>query len=453
MKPPATLSPMVSALTTGVAAERYLRQRRRSRVFFDDIARAGATFERPIPLRQPFVFYEGHLPAFVVNTLLKLALGRPGLDARYEELFARGIDPKDESSVPEESRWPPREEVLAYVAAAEAAVVETLESLELQGTAAPAVAREAVHTILEHEAMHQETLLYMAHRLEPSRKRPPAGFALETAGSPPEPRAVRIPAGVARLGKPPELPFGWDNELPPQRVEVPAFSLDVYDVTNRDYLSFVEAGGYRRRELWSDAGWAWREEHGVAHPLFWEAGTSGKPGKPGDWLWRGMYQRVPLPAAWPVWVSGEEAAAYARWAGRRLPTEPELQRAAYGTPEGDERSYPWGEAPPDATRGRFDFQGPDPVPVGSRPAGASAFGIHDLVGNGWEWTSTVFAGFPGFRPMATYPQYSADFFDGAHWVLKGASPATDRSLLRKSLRNWFRPNYPYVYASFRCASS
>jgi len=325
--------------------------------------------------------------------------------------------------------------------------------LELQGTAAPAVAREAVHTILEHEAMHQETLLYMAHRLEPSRKRPPAGFALETAGSPPEPRAVRIPAGVARLGKPPELPFGWDNELPPQRVEVPAFSLDVYDVTNRDYLSFVEAGGYRRRELWSDAGWAWREEHGVAHPLFWEAGTSGKPGKPGDWLWRGMYQRVPLPAAWPVWVSGEEAAAYARWAGRRLPTEPELQRAAYGTPEGDERSYPWGEAPPDATRGRFDFQGPDPVPVGSRPAGASAFGIHDLVGNGWEWTSTVFAGFPGFRPMATYPQYSADFFDGAHWVLKGASPATDRSLLRKSLRNWFRPNYPYVYASFRCASS
>jgi formylglycine-generating enzyme required for sulfatase activity len=228
-------------------------------------------------------------------------------------------------------------------------------------------------------------------------------------------------------------------------VEVAGFTLDVFDVTNRDYLAFVEAGGYQRRELWSEQGWAWREAQRRAHPLFWE--------RDGDrWLWRGMYQRLPLPPAWPVWVSGEEAAAYARWTGRRLPTEAELHRAAYGTPEGPERSYPWGEEPPDASRGRFDLAGCEPVPVGARPAGASAFGVHDLLGNGWEWTSSVFAGFPGFRPMATYPQYSADFFDGKHWVLKGGSPATGRALLRKSFRNWFRPGYRYVYAAFRCAS-
>ena len=129
-----------------------------------------------------------------------------------------------------------------------------------------------------------------------------------------------------------------------------------------------------------------------------------------------------------------------------MPTEAEFHRAAFGTPDGGERAYPWGEAPPDATRGNFGFQHWEPVPVGSYPAGVSGWGVHDLMGNGWEWTSTVFEGFPGFRPMAAYPEYSADFFDGQHYVVKGASPVTATGLMRRSLRNWFRPCYPYVYA-------
>ena len=164
-----------------------------------------------------------------------------------------------------------------------------------------------------------------------------------------------------------------------------------------------------------------------------------------------MFHRVPLPPAWPVWVTHDEAAAYARWRRLRLPSEAEFHRAAYGTPEGTERAHPWGEAPPDATRGNFDVRLWDPAPVGSYPAGASAWGIHDLVGNGWEWTSTVFNGFPGFEAMASYPEYSADFFDGDHFVVKGASPATAAGLIRRSFRNWFRPHYPYMYATFRCA--
>jgi len=162
-----------------------------------------------------------------------------------------------------------------------------------------------------------------------------------------------------------------------------------------------------------------------------------------------MFERIPLPAAWPVYVSHAEARAYAAWKGRQLPTEAQFHRAAYGTPEGTERSYPWGEEPPDPTRGNFDFASWDPLPIGSFPAGSSAWGVHDLVGNGWEWTSTIFEGFPGFRAMPTYPNYSADFFDGNHYVMKGASPATAKELLRRSFRNWFRGNYPYVYASFR----
>jgi formylglycine-generating enzyme required for sulfatase activity len=117
-----------------------------------------------------------------------------------------------------------------------------------------------------------------------------------------------------------------------------------------------------------------------------------------------------------------------------------------------ERSYPWGADPPEAIHGHFDFGGWDPQPVGQHPAGQSAWGVDDLLGNGWEWTSTVFGPLPGFKPLPSYPEYSADFFDGQHYVMKGASSATARDLLRPSFRNWFRPHYPYVYAAFRCAS-
>ena len=139
------------------------------------------------------------------------------------------------------------------------------------------------------------------------------------------------------------------------------------------------------------------------------------------------------------------------WSGKRLPTEAEFHRAAYGTVHGEEeRSYPWGDDQPDSRRGNFGGNRWDPVPVTATPLGDSAFGISQLVGNGWEWTSTVFQPFPGFLPLSFYPGYSARFFDGEHYMLKGASSRTDARLLRRSFRNWFRPDYPYVYAGFRC---
>ena len=132
-------------------------------------------------------------------------------------------------------------------------------------------------------------------------------------------------------------------------------------------------------------------------------------------------------------------------------TESEFHRAAYGTLEGRERRFPWGDVLDRAAAlGNFDFARFDPLPVGASPAGASAFGVHDLVGNGWEWTSDVFAPFDGFAPLPSYPEYAAEFFDGRHFVLKGASPMTARGLMRSGFRNWFRPRYPYVYATFRC---
>jgi len=149
-------------------------------------------------------------------------------------------------------------------------------------------------------------------------------------------------------------------------------------------------------------------------------------------------------------VSHAEATAFARWRGRALPSEAQFHRAAYGTPEGRERSYPWGEAEPVRRRGVFDFRQWDPSAVGTHPGGDSAWGVSDLVGNGWEWTSTPFAPFPGFEPLPFYRGYSADFFDGRHYVMKGGSARTDASLLRCSFRNWFQPHYSYAYATFRC---
>jgi formylglycine-generating enzyme required for sulfatase activity len=153
---------------------------------------------------------------------------------------------------------------------------------------------------------------------------------------------------------------------------------------------------------------------------------------------------------WPVYVSQAEAAACARWAGKSLPTEAEWQRAAYGTLDGETISYPWGNEPADSGRGNFNFYGWDPVPVNSFPEGQSAFGVHDLLGNGWEWTSTVFGPFPGFEPFPFYRGYSADFFDGKHFVMKGGSARTAACMLRPAFRNWFQAHYQYAYAGFRC---
>jgi formylglycine-generating enzyme required for sulfatase activity len=168
-------------------------------------------------------------------------------------------------------------------------------------------------------------------------------------------------------------------------------------------------------------------------------------------MYRTMFGEVRLPPDWPVYVSHAEASAYAKWMGRRLPTEEQFHRAAYGTLDGkEERSYPWGEEAPSARHGNFDFNHWNPTPAGAYPAGASAFGAQDMLGNGWEWTRTEFAPLPGFTPMAFYPTYSANFFDGKHYVMKGGSQRTAACMLRRSFRNWFRPHYPYVYATFRC---
>ncbi len=445
-------------MTTHVAASpridqtsfcaRYQHNRQRSRTLFDVLA-DDAYYSQPIALRHPIVFYDGHLPAFSFNTLVKRALGRPSIDERLERLFARGIDPAD--TAPESKRhprdeWPSRTDVQAFADEADRQVLAALADEDLDRPGHPLLDRaEAVFTILEHEAMHQETLLYMWHRLPFEQKRRPVGYVPRVDGRVPGREWTDVPDGRVTLGVDRgSIPFGWDNEFPAHDVEIGAFSIERHDVTNAAFLEFVTAGGYNDQQWWRPGDWAWIQDQRIAHPSFWER-------RDDQWYWRGMFESVPLPLSWPVYVSFAEAAAYARWRGARLPTEAEFNRSAYGTPDGSPRLHPWGDLKPAPPHGVFDFASWDPHPAGSHPAGRSAWGIDDLVGNGWEWTGTPFAPFPGFQPMASYPEYSADFFDGDHLVIKGASPATARELMRPTFRNWFRPRYPYVYAAFRLA--
>ena len=432
--------------------ERIHDARSRSDALFNllrDGASGSAFYERPIPERHRIIFYVGHLEAFDWNLLHALSAGQKSAHPEFDRLFAFGIDPVG-GGLPTDlpSDWPSVEAVRDYVRHVRDALDRNLANLVLEpnshtrdGFPLPTLLNVAV----EHRLMHVETLAYMFHQLPLDRKMRPPNL-LSLSGAPVNHRPVAIPAGRVTLGlaRSPEE-FGWDNEYETHAVEVPCFEIDRYKVTNRQYLEFMAAGGYETRVFWADDDWNWKATRGISHPLFWKKEDR-------QWLCRTMFDEVPLPLDWPVYVSHAEASAYARWAGKSLPSEAEWQRAAYGTVNGDTRPYPWGNHAPAAILGNFDFQQWDPAPVNSFPEGQSAFGVHDLVGNGWEWTSSVFGRFPGFEAFPFYRGYSADFFDGRHFVMKGGSARTAACMLRSTFRNWFQPHYQYVYAGFRCVS-
>ena len=408
------------------------------------IVRPEALYDRPIPERHRIIFYLGHIDAFDWN-LLRDPFGLPSFDPGLDKLFSFGIDPvAGELPTDQPDDWPSLKRVRKYNA-----LLRSLLDRGLQRAAAedPNLARlehgRLLEVAIEHRLMHAETLCYMLHQMPFDSK-----FSMAQAPSPAAParvsRMIDIPAGTATLGLPPgdNGVFGWDNEYQQHPVDVPAFAIDSHNVTNQDYARFMLEGGYTNRTFWSEAGWEWITTANHLHPAFWVPHEN-------EWAYRTMFQEIPLPLDWPVFVSHEEASAYARWAGKVLPSEAEWHRAACGTRAGTERAFPWGSEPPSSRHGNFDFHRWDPSPAGSHPEGSSDFGVTDLAGNGGEWTRTPFAPLPGFEPFSFYSGYSADFFDGKHFVMKGGSPRTAACMLRRSFRNWFQPHYPYIYAKFR----
>jgi iron(II)-dependent oxidoreductase len=354
-----------------------------------------ALYERPIAERHRLVFYLGHFDAFDWNLLARRGMSERAFHPEFDALFERGIDPPPGLGPSDTAAdWPSKQEITRYISLTRAWIDKHLKELDPQ----------LLQMAIEHRHMHAETFAYLMHNLPSEQKRggvtPP-----ESRREAPENPMVSIPAGNVTLGKPKEG-FGWDNEHLAHDVAVQEFAISKYKISNGDYLQFVREGG--------------------AIPNFWTL-------EDGQWFYRGMFGRAPLSLDHAVWVTWEQASAYAAWRGLSLPTEAQFQRAA-------------GLTTPDAVRDNFGFQGWDPIAVD-----ASNGGPHpsQMIGNGWEWTRDVFAPFEGFASHPYYPGYSADFFDGRHFVMKGASPRTAALLTRPTFRNWFRPEYPYMYAGFR----
>jgi ergothioneine biosynthesis protein EgtB len=420
-----------------------------------NIIGADGMYSKPIIWRHPFIFYVGHLPAFSWNQVCGGILKWQSFNAYFDDLFCRGVDPDVDTGechwhpdVPDQ--WPSLKETEEYRDNVRAAILDALNVMpRTYSNDIMARGGRVYQMVLEHEYMHQETLLYMMQQLPMAVKHRPKSLSRYSFQTASICRPIRIPAGKARLGAGfDDIDFGWDNEFSQIIVDVPAFSIDSMPVTNGEFFEFVESGAYGRERFWRPEDWKWKNLEQKRHPSCWL--------KQGDeWYYRAMFDVFPLAQvkSWPVYVSLAEARAYANWRGKRLPTEAEYHRAAFGGPDGKETAYPWGDATPSHRHGNFDLVSWSAIPVGSHPAGASRWGVTELVGNGWELTDSPFAPFPGFTPYMTgYADYSKDFFDGKHFVLKGASWATDAALVRPTFRNWYQGHYPYVFAKFRCVS-
>jgi iron(II)-dependent oxidoreductase len=311
----------------------------------------------------------------------------------------------------------------------------------------PLLAGGFIHTMLaQHEAQHTETILQTVQMIddlvyEPARRREPRA-ALNAVPA----ASAMVPAGTFVMGTN-DRRFAYDNERPAYEIHVERFHIDLHPVSNAQYLRFIEDGGYQRLELWSPAGRRWLADRGAAHPAQWRRDEQGR------WHERHFGRCRPLVLDQPVvHVSWYEADAYARWAGKRLPSEAEWEKAAvWDLERGTARRFPWGDESPTAEHANLDQRTFAPAAVGAYPEGASFFGCQQMVGDVWEWTASDFEPYPGFE-VFPYAEYSAIHFGKGYKVLRGGSWATQRLVARTTFRNWDLPERRQIFAGFRCAA-
>ena len=329
--------------------------------------------------------------------------------------------------------------------------LERLEQVDLESEAPLQRDGYAYRMVLQHEYQHNETILqtlqlktgepYHAPRAFPL---PPGRPIPAEAACDPHGDMVRFPGGTVELGTD-DRSAAYDNERPAHSRRLRPFWIDLTPVTNGQYLTFLEAGGYQRREFWSDAGWAWLAEEGVESPRYWRRGGSG-------WEVRHMDRTGPVDPMIPVChVSWYEAEAFARFAGKRLPTEAEWEAAAARDPAtGEKRLYPWGDEPPTMRDANLDQLAFQPAPIGAYPRNLSPVGCYGMIGDVWEWTASDFEGYPGFESFP-YREYSEVFFGSEYKVLRGGSWATRPGAVRNTFRNWDYPVRRQIFSGFRCA--
>ncbi|WP_406341310.1 ergothioneine biosynthesis protein EgtB [Streptomyces sp. NBC_00648] len=391
------------------------------------------------PLMSPLVWDLAHIGNQEEQWLLRAVAGRdamrPEIDSLYDAFeHPRAARPSLPLLSPAEAR--------RYAAEVRGRALDVLESAPLEGGPRLVDAGFAFGMVAQHEQQHDETML-ITHQL---RKGPAALAAPEppqgsTTGLPAE---VLVPGGPFTMGTSAE-PWALDNERPAHHRIVPAFRLDTSPVTCGAYLRFIEDGGYTDERWWEPKGWAMVRQYELTAPLFWRR-------EGGQWLRRRFGVTEPVPLDEPVLhVSWYEADAYARWAGRRLPTEEEWEKAARHDPAtGRSRRYPWGDADPTSEHANLGQRHLRPAPAGAYPAGESPLGVRQLIGDVWEWTSSDFMPYPGFVAFP-YREYSEVFFGPDHKVLRGGSFAVDQVACRGTFRNWDLPVRRQIFAGFRTA--
>ncbi|MFE9116611.1 ergothioneine biosynthesis protein EgtB [Streptomyces sp. NPDC007172] len=390
------------------------------------------------PLMSPLVWDLAHIGNQEEQWLLRAVAGqeaiRPEIDSLYDAFeHPRAARPTLPLLAPAEAR--------RYAADVRGRALDVLESTPLRGGPLTDAAF-AFGMIAQHEQQHDETML-ITHQLR-------SGPAALTAPEPPTgttdglPAEVLVPGGPFTMGTSTE-PWALDNERPAHHRVVSAFHLDTTPVTCGAYLRFIEDGGYREERWWEPAGWAMVREHDLGAPLFWRQ-------EGGQWLRRRFGVTEPVPLEEPVLhVSWYEADAYARWAGRRLPTEAEWEKAARHDPvSGRSRRYPWGDADPTAAHANLGQRHLRPAPAGAYPEGRSPLGVGQLMGDVWEWTSSDFLPYPGFVAFP-YREYSEVFFGPGHKVLRGGAFSVDEVACRGTFRNWDLPVRRQIFAGFRTA--
>lgn len=381
-----------------------------------------------------------HVAWFQDHFVLQHGLALDTTDPVAERLF-------DSAAVGHERRWlqepMSRAAVRSYLTTVSDRVLDELGRCELTTEL-----RDLVLLAVFHEDMHGEAFMYTRQALgfqPPTSAVPPAA-----AASPVSAGDVAVVGGTFRLGAEDDRRFAFDNERSAHDVELAPFRIARLPVSQGELEAFLDDGGYDRSEVWSPAGWRWRQSISAEHPLYWKRDGEG------GWLRRHFDDWLPVEPELPaIHVSWYEADAWCRWAGRRLPSEAEWEAAAAASIEGgglaaSKRAHPWGEAPPDAELANLDARVLGCVPRGAHAAGDTPQGCRQLYGNVWEWTESTFAPYPGFVP-GVYGDYSEPWF-GARKVLRGGCWATRARMLRNTLRNFFTPDRRDVYAGFRtCA--
>ncbi|MGW5739218.1 MULTISPECIES: ergothioneine biosynthesis protein EgtB [Streptomyces] len=390
------------------------------------------------PLMSPLVWDLAHIGNQEEMWLLRAVAGRDALRPEIDGLYDAFEHPRSERPslpllAPAEAR--------RYAAEVRGRALDVLESTPFRGSPLTD-AGFAFGMIAQHEQQHDETML-ITHQL---RSGPTALTAPDPAPAPAfdGPAEVLVPGGPFTMGTSTE-PWALDNERPAHHRLVPPFYLDTTPVTNAAYQRFIADGGYEEQRWWAPAGWDMVRGNGLTAPLFWRR-------EGGRWLRRHFGTVEAVPPDEPVLhVSWYEADAYARWAGRRLPTEEEWEKAARHDPATDRSTrYPWGDADPTAEHANLGQRHLRPAPAGSYPAGASPLGVRQLIGDVWEWTSSDFLPYPGFAAFP-YREYSDVFFGGDYKVLRGGAFSVDEVACRGTFRNWDHPVRRQIFSGFRTA--